>query len=192
LRRYEEYLTQSNPAPRSELARAEIEAAARDADRAAAAQQAALAQAIAAAEAEDARSSGGGVRCLLTVRLQGAELVRGRQEYMVYKLQVQSHRELPVLYRRFSQFVSLLEALRARDLAHAPIPLTAEQLADLEEWHRKLRQEKKRAVKPLGALGGAVVHRRCVLLQQMLDSVLTPPPLCFQPEVCTFFSKDSP
>ena len=47
--------------------------------------------------------------CLLRVQLLSAELIRGRQEYMVYKLQVASHPELPELYRRFSSFLKLLE-----------------------------------------------------------------------------------
>jgi len=38
----------------------------------------------------------------------------------------------------------------------------------------------------------SVVQTRCTLLQALLDDLLTQPPLCFQPEVCIFFSKDTP
>ena len=70
---------------------------------------------------------------------------------------------MPILYRRFSAFVALLQALSARDLAHAAIPLTAEQLADVRSWTRKLRADRRH----LGvlSLGQTVVSTRCTLLQ---------------------------
>ena len=43
----------------------------------------------------------------------------------------------------FSQFVSLLSQLASRDLSHAAIPLTAEQVADVRAWHRRLRADRR-------------------------------------------------
>jgi len=120
------------------------------------------------------------------VRLLGAELVRSRQNYMVYKLHIESHADLPLLYRRFSQFAELLQKLGSPSAQRASkLPLTHEQVVELAEWHRRLRVEKRHA----GALAfqPQVVSRRCVLLQQLLDEVLSQPPHCFQPEVSSFF-----
>ena len=119
----------------------------------------------------------------LRVCLQGAELVRSRQSYMVFKLHVESPvlGELPLLYRRYSQFVTLLNKLRAVSTQSASVlPLTAEQESHVEEWRLKLRAQKRHA----GALAfaSAVVRARCVLLQQLLDELLTQPPHVFQEE----------
>ena len=78
----------------------------------------------------------------------------------------------------------------SRDLAHAEIPLTAEQRQDVKNWLKRLRSE-KRAIGNL-SLGSKVIQRRLSLLQGLMDECLTQPPLCFQPEVCTFFSKETP
>ncbi|KOO33871.1 hypothetical protein Ctob_010483 [Chrysochromulina tobinii] len=126
---------------------------------------------------------------LAAAAVVGAELVRGRQEYMVYRLQSNSHPELPQLFRRFSQFITLLEGLKKEDLAHAEIPLTAEQVSDVTAWSKKLHADKRH----LGAfaLQTKVVQTRSELLQALLDDLLTQPPLCFHPDVCAFFSKDT-
>lgn len=72
------------------------------------------------------------------VQLQGAELVKGRQAYTVYRLLVEAHVQLPLLYRRFSQFAELLARMSSPAFrAASKLPLTVEQSAELEMWNNR-------------------------------------------------------
>lgn len=100
---------------------------------------------------------------LASIKIIGAEQVRGRHTYMVYKL---SHPELgQVQYRRFSQFVELVNKLLASFGASGAT--RAHSHRELEEIRQRLIFEKRHAG-PV-SLQTSVVQRRCKLLQELVD-----------------------
>ena len=128
--------------------------------------------------------------CLLQVKMLAAEIVKRKgQEYTVYKLQVTSSPGQPLIFRRFSQFVALLDELKTADLAHRALPLTVEQVADVHAWARKLRAGRSK----FGALAlsRSVIQERAALLQALINDVLTMPPTCLQPEVSTHLRREA-
>ena len=94
----------------------------------------------------------------LVARIVGTELVRGRHDYTVYKLQLApdeatllllqqqppppQQQQQQLLYRRYSQFVELVTKLCSRSSALAAKPGAAELL---EEWRWRLQAEKRHA-----------------------------------------------
>ena len=118
------------------------------------------------------------------VQVQGAELVRGRQDYTVYRLVVLSENvaswtePAEPSYRRFSQFTELLARVRRRLVAlGAPT-------AEIDEWRRLLTAERRHA--GALALAPAVVEQRCTVLQRLIDRLLTQPPYVALPDVRVF------
>jgi len=120
------------------------------------------------------------------MKLLGAELIRARDVYTAYKLQMVDGKGDAVgepIYRRFSQFVQLATSLCALKPTRTMPSLDAATTQQLQEWKRRLVAEKRR----LGALAlkPDVVGARCAMLQQVLDLICAPP-LCALPDVRTF------
>uniref|UniRef100_A0A7S4BNA1 RUN domain-containing protein n=1 Tax=Chrysotila carterae TaxID=13221 RepID=A0A7S4BNA1_CHRCT len=118
----------------------------------------------------------------IVVSLLAAEVVHGRSAYTVYKLQLISHPGTPPFFRRFSQFEKLVSKL----FATCGLPAGHPAIADLEEWRHRLLLEKRHAG-PL-AMTATAINRRCEMLQQLLDQLLTKPPYCTHDDVRILFS----
>ena len=119
----------------------------------------------------------------------GVDMVQGRSAYAVYKVQVSwgtlGAVQSALVFRRFSAFAALLDALRA-----AVATVTGEEaptVTMLDAWRRAFVAERRRAAGPFGHLS-IVIRERRALLQRLLNH-LTANTLCMAlPETRTFLA----